>query len=79
MGAENKTQLKRLKDVKKSFEARIAAAEEEETIATLEPYSKKVAVLILLMEAQQKSGFDSATFIEVYDCCLTSLRTNHMF
>ena len=78
-GQESKTQLKKARELKKSFEQRISGAQEEETITTLEPYMKKVSTLVLLMEAQQKSGFDSVGFVEVYDCCLTSLRTSHMF
>ena len=77
-GAESRTQLKKLRELKKAFDVWIAQAQEEETISTLEPFSKLVSTLVLLTEAQQKCGFGAAGFVEVYDCCLTSLRTSHM-
>ena len=77
-GAECKTQLKKIKELKKTFEQRIASAPDEDIIATFEPHSKKLGVFALLLEAHQKIGFDSAQFVECYDCCLTALRTGHV-
>ena len=62
--------MKKLNELKKSFEGRISAATDVETIEMSEPYSKKVSSLILL-EGQQKGRFDPATYVEVYDCVLT--------
>ena len=77
-GSECKTQLKKIKELKKTFEQRIASAPDEDIIATFEPHNKKLGVLALLLEAHQKTGFDSAQFVECYDCCLTALRTGHV-
>ena len=74
-GSEARTQLKRLTDLKKQFNLRIQSATDADLIATLEPGHKKMGVLVLLLEAYQKSGLDSTAFIETYDCCLVSLRT----
>ena len=73
-GSECKTQLMKIKDLRKEFERRIESATEPETIESLEPSHKKIRVLALLLEAHQKSGFDSEGFVECYDCCLTLLR-----
>ena len=73
-GSEGKTQLKRLVEIKKQFHARIQAATEPDLITSYEPAHKKVGVLALLLEAYQQSGWDSQAFMEVYDCCLVSLR-----
>ena len=74
---EQKTQLKKVKEVKATFDSRIQKAsgpDAVDLVASLEPWHKRLGVIVLLMEAHQKAGFDTEAFVEVYDCCLTSLR-----
>ena len=76
-GAECKTQYKKASELKGLFVARIQGAkgpDAAEVVAAYEPVHKKLCQICLLMEAHQKSGFDSVGFIDCYDCCLTSLR-----
>ena len=75
---ENKTQIKKVKDLKGAFSSRIGKAtgpDAVDLVETSEPWHQRIAGIHLLMEAHQKCGFDNAGFMEVYDCVITSLRT----